>query len=275
VNYRHHYHAGNFADLVKHAALLGALVSLTREAGPLTVIDTHAGAGVYDLDADMAQRSGEAQAGVGRLMTDPDAPQAFAALKAAIGRANPNGRLRFYPGSPRLTAETLRPRDRLTAFELRPDDAAALRLALDPHRARVEIVQGDGFEGAPARAPAKGAVLVLIDPPFERGDDYARIPVAAERILARNPAATIMVWAPLKDLETFDRLLRGLETLGATETLVAEARLRPLSDPMRLNGCALIVTHPTPGLEADLRAACDWVIGAQGEAGGEARLWRL
>ncbi len=272
MNYRHHFHAGNFADLVKHAALLEVRRALAADR-PLTVIDTHAGAGVYDLTGAMALKSGEAQAGIARLMADPSAPQAFEALKAQVRALNAGGGLGLYPGSPWLVAQELRAHDRLYAFELRADDAEALRAALRPRGAQVVIDCADGFEAAPRRTPASGAVLVLIDPPFERADDYSRIAMALAAILSRNPKATVMVWAPLKDLETFDRLLRGLEALGPPPTLVAEARLRPLLDPMRMNGCALTIIHPPPGLDSALGDICGWVVGA--EAGGETRVWRL
>ena len=275
MNYRHHFHAGNFADLVKHAALLTALKRLGRGHEPLVVIDTHAGAGLYDLAGDMAVKSGEAAAGVGRLMADSAAPAALAALEAAVGQANPAGGLRFYPGSPLLAARALRSGDRLVAYELRAEDAETLRAALNGVRCAVEVSCADGFESAVRRVPSHGPVLVLIDPPFERADDYARIQVCVSAVLARNPAAVVMVWTPLKDLETFDRLLRGIEEGGAPATLVVETRLRPLDDPMRMNGCALIIANPPPGLEVDLRPVCEWVVAALGGKGGEARIWSL
>ncbi len=276
MNYRHHFHAGNFADLFKHAGLLAALTVLTAKGQPrLSVIDTHAGAGLYDLEGEAAQRSGEAAQGVGRLMADAAAPQAFAALKAAVRRRNTDGSLRYYPGSPLLTAEALRPGDRLCAFEWRSEDARVLQAALGKAASNCEVVAGDGFAGAPARLRAGDAALVLIDPPFERGDDYERIVDCVGQVLTRAPAASVMIWTPLKDLETFDRLLRRLEGLDPPPALVGEARLRPLSQPMRMNGCALITINPPERLEPALRACGDWIVRVLGEAGGEARLWTL
>lgn len=276
MNYRHHFHAGNFADLIKHAALLAALAPLTAPgAPPLTVIDTHAGAGLYDLDGDMARKSGEAALGVARLIADLTAPAVFAPLKAAVDQVNPAGGLRFYPGSPWLTAQALRAGDHLTAYELRPEDALALTSVLKPLRAPAEVICADGFDSAPQRLAKAGAALILIDPPFERPDDYERAAAALAALLARGPAATIMIWTPLKDLETFDRLLRGIELINAPPTLVAETRLRPLDNPMRLNGCALTITNPPPSLEAALRPACDWIVERLGQRGGEARVWTL
>ncbi len=270
MNYRHIFHAGNFADLVKHAGLTALLARLTGGA-PLSVIDTHAGAGLYDLGAPEAVRSGEAA--VDRLMADPAAPAVFGALKDVVQKLNPSGALRQYPGSPFLIAEALRPADRLIACELRPDDFATLKQVLA--RPGAEALMADGYDAAPARLPARGPALVLIDPPFERADEHQRVLACLGAVLRRNPAACVMIWTPLKDLESLDAFLRGLEALGQPNVLVAETRLRRLDDPMRLNGCALVVVNDPPGTDEDLRAACGWVVGALGEAGGEARVWRL
>ncbi len=275
MNYRHHFHAGNFADLIKHVGLLALLEAAKAAPGPLMVIDTHAGAGLYDMRGEMALKSGEAEAGVVRLMQDAAAPAVFEPLKAAVRRANPGGGLRFYPGSPALSLGVLGPKDRLIACELREDDARTLRANLKDRAANIEIVVADGFAAAVARTPVKGAALVLIDPPYERADDYAQIQRCVGALLRRNPQAVVMVWAPLKDLETFDALLRGLEDLDPPPMLVVEARLRPLADPMKMNGCVLLMLNAPTRLDATLGVACDWVVGALGEPGGEARVWRL
>lgn len=273
MNYRHAFHAGNFADLVKHACLTSVLARMTAAARSFSVIDTHAGAGLYDLDSDEAKRSGEASAGAGRLMTDPDAPTVFDTLKREVGKLNPSGGLRQYPGSPLLIANALRGGDTLVACELRPDDFAVLERVLK--RPGVETLRADGYDVGPDRVRAGRATLVLIDPPFERGDDYARVLACVRAVLRRDAKAVIMIWLPLKDLETFDGFLRGLEAMAPLQVLVAEARLRALDDPMRMNGCAIVMVNDPPGAEQDAGAACGWVVGELGEAGGRARFWRL
>jgi 23S rRNA (adenine2030-N6)-methyltransferase len=273
LNYRHAFHAGNFADLVKHAALTLLLDALVADPAQLTVIDTHAGAGLYDLGSDMATKSGEAAAGIARLIADPAAPPAFDALKAAVAEANPQGGLRLYPGSPALVGRALRSADRYIACELRDDDVERLRQTLRPWRG-AEAVQADGYATATARTPASGRAFVLIDPPFERADDYANIAAAVAAIRGRNRSAVVAVWLPLKDLETFDAFLRGLGP-AAAGALIAEARLRPLTDPMKMNGCAMVMVGAPADVEAPLQAACDWVVNALGGPGGKARLWRL
>ncbi len=272
MNYRHAFHAGNFADLVKHGTLTLLLDALLADPAPLTVIDTHAGAGGYDLDGELARRTGEAAQGIFRLMAVDDAPSAFDGLKAAVRRGNPGGGVRFYPGSPSLIAATLRKTDRYIACELRDDDVALLSETLAAHSG-ARAVQTDGFAMAEREAGKGGRVFVLIDPPFERGDDYARIAATMASVLLLDPDACVAVWLPLKDLETFDAFLRSVEPISA-QLLVAEARLKPLTDPMKMNGCAMVIANAPAGLDEPLTAVCGWVAERLGEAGGKAEVWR-
>lgn len=272
LNYRHAFHAGNFADLVKHAALLRLLAGLTAEGGPLTVIDTHAGRGVYDLAGPEAKKSGEAEAGIVQLMRAQDAPDDFAPLVRAVSGLNRGGEARRYPGSPWLIAEALRPGDRYLACELRKEEHDALHAALKG-RPQVRTLNADGYAAAAAEAPSGGRVLLLIDPPFEKPDDYERIVDTLVEVRRRNPAAQALVWLPIKDLETLDAFLRDLEDEVDAPMLVAEARMRPLSDPMKMNGCALVLVGG-PDLSAPFAAICGWVAQALG-AGGGARVYPL
>ncbi len=272
MNYRHAFHAGNFADLVKHATLTLLLAALLRDRAPLTIVDTHAGAGGYDLDGELARRTGEAAQGIFRLMDAADAPAGFDALKAAVRTLNPGGGVRFYPGSPSLIGAALRKGDRYVACELREDDGALLRQTLAPYpgaRAALE----DGFGVAQREAGKGGRLFVLIDPPFERADDYERIAATLEGVMTLDREACVAVWLPLKDLETFDAFLRRIEH-AAPAVLIAEARLKPLTDPMKMNGCAMVIANPPPGLEPDLDAVCAWVARRLGEAGGKSAVWR-
>jgi 23S rRNA (adenine2030-N6)-methyltransferase len=273
MNYRHAFHAGNFADLAKHAALTLLLDALTRGSQPLTVIDTHAGAGAYDLEGEEARKSGEAESGIAALLRTADAPEGFDILAAAVSRINPDGGVKVYPGSPALVAAALRPDDRLIAFELNPGVQRALADLLAPLAPQAEAVCADGFTAALLRVP-RTPTLVLIDPPFEARDDYARIATAVAAILARNSQAVILIWTPLKDLETFDGFLRRLEGIGRP-ALIAETRLRPLTDPMAMNGCALALINPPAGLEPALAAICGWIAETLGDRGGEGRVWNL
>lgn len=271
MNYRHAFHAGNFADLVKHAALLDLLARMTARGGPLTVIDTHAGRGLYDLGGEEAQRSGEAAAGIGRLMQAKDLPTAFAPLRAAVERLNGGKAARRYPGSPWLIADALRPGDSYLACELRDEEHRALQAALKG-KAGVRTLCIDGYATAADQVPARGQALVLIDPPFERADDYDRIVETLAAVARRNRDAVVLVWLPLKDLETFDRFLLEAEDTGAGPLVVAEARMRPLTDPLKMNGCALVLARAPVGAAEALATICDWTTATLGE-NGQARVW--
>jgi len=260
---------------MKHAILLQVLDRLLSE-GPLTVVDTHAGAGLYDLTGEAATLSGEAAQGVGRLMADRQTPQALAPLRAAVDRLNAPGGLRLYPGSPWLIVQALRSGDAYVGCELRPDDHSVLareiaRLA-KARGVATETPRRDGYEEAATRLKlSPSRLLLLIDPPFERGDEYAQVLDTLAGIRRREhlgaPGACALVWLPLKDLETFDAFLRSLQALGLPDVAVAEARLRPLSNPMRMNGCALVMIG-VPDVAAQAQAICGWVASRLGEAGG-------
>lgn len=275
MNYRHAFHAGNFADLIKHAAVTLIVDRLIARPDPLLVVESHAGAGTYDLTGDLARKSGEALGGIAPLMADPSAPRAFDGLKAALANINSKGAVRMYPGSPALIAGLLRPGDAYIGAELRPDDFDALSLCLAASRGQARAVRTDGFDLVRGYANDRRNVFVLIDPPYEKPDDYARIIDAIRPWLARPQSVTILIWAPLKDLETFDSFLRRLEALGGPAALVVEVRLHPLTDPMRMNGCALVLLGEPDGLEPDLEAAAQWVVGSAGGPGGRSKAWRL
>ena len=271
MNYRHHFHAGNFADVMKHAVLL-ALIAAARATGTVSVVETHAGAGLYDLEGEVARRSGEAEAGVGRLMTAGVLPAPLDALRQAVRLQNPQGGLRFYPGSPLVALGALGAGDRYAGCELRPDDAGTLA-ALLRERARgvaASAVEADGY--AALGKLLSGGDLVLIDPPFERGDDYDR---AAEAIdLCRKRGAGAAMWAPIKDLETLDALVRRVEVLSPGRLMLAEVRLRPLTNPMALNGAAMLLVD-TPDIAAEAGQVCAWVAEHCGGAGARGGVIRL
>ena len=258
--------------------VLALIARRSADARPLQVIDTHAGAGLYDLADDMARRSGEAEAGIGRLMADAEAPAAFDGLKAAVAGVNREGALRRYPGSPLLVTGVLRRGDRYAGYELREDDRDALRALLrgEAHRSiKAEVILGDGYAAlASATALEDRQTAYLIDPPFERGDEYDQVTSGVAAVLRADPTASIAVWVPLKDLETFDGLLRRLEALKPARLQVAETRLRPLANPMKMNGCAMVLLN-APDVSEEAGAAADWIAAHCGEAGARGRVYDL
>ena len=272
MNYRHSFHAGNFADLHKHAVLLLLLKALRPETPGLTVIDTHAGAGIYDLGNDDQARSKEAARGVKALMAG-ELPGAFAPLIEAVRALNSaQGAQDLYPGSPWLIAGLLGEDDLYIGCEMQPDVAEQLETAMGMTTVPTEVRAVDGYEAAGETT----ADLVLIDPPYERRDDYERAAKAAAAARALNPDVVVAIWTPLKDLETLDGFLRDLKgRAGAgAEVLVSEVRMRPLMDPMKMNGSAMVIVRPPRGLDGEIAAVAGALVEALGEAGGEARLWR-
>jgi 23S rRNA (adenine2030-N6)-methyltransferase len=272
MNYRHAFHAGNFADLHKHAILMAMLSALQDASPALSVIDTHAGAGGYDLSGEMSRRSGEAQAGIFRLKASSDAPAVFGPLLKAVADMNGGREGDLYPGSPLLMARALRKTDRYAGCELRPDDVVLLRKSLASH-ANAQALEADGYATAVQQAGRGGRPFIVIDPPFERPDDYQQIVTTTRDVLARARDAALAIWLPVKDLETFDAFLRGMETV-TTDLLVAELRLRPLTDPMKMNGCAMVMVGAPASVDGAASEAGDWIAARLGEKGGRSRVWR-
>lgn len=270
MNYRHSFHAGNFADLVKHALVLW-LLERAQRSGPVAVVDTHAGAGLYDLTGDAA-RSREAEAGIARLMAAEGRPPLIEALAEAVAALNPEGGADLYPGSPLLVAKRLRQGDSYVGYELNPPVLALLEQALQPFGA-ASARGGNGYDQAVAEAGRTPGGLVLIDPPFEQPDDYLRAADTGAAIARADARTTVAIWTPLKDLETFDGFLRRLDKAGVKGALVAEARLRPLTNPMKMNGCAMVVLNPPAGAEAAAQEICGWVCDALGDTGARAEVW--
>lgn len=245
-------------------------------AGGLTVLDTHAGSGLYDLKDVAARKSGEAAQGVVKLMADPAAPPVFAALKRAVQAENGPGQLRFYPGSPALVLRALQTGDTYIGCELHPDAYAALSKLTQARGGDARRVDGyaalaDGWAG-------RGRRLVVIDPPFERGDEYPNIVAAVRADRARGGEAAYAIWTPIKDLQTFDSFLGAIESIGFEGGLAVEARLQPLTDPMKMNGCAMVLLGSkaaVEGVRAPATQAAEWLVGALGGQGGQARVERL
>lgn len=279
MNYRHGFHAGNFADLAKHAALLALLRGLRQGEAPLLVVDTHAGAGAYDLSNPDFARSREAEAGIKALLaaTVPDSLKPLAAyVRAKNAAAGFADRIGFYPGSPLLVLDHQRPADDYVGCELREDDFILLRQRIEP---RGQAVREDGYDVAIEATDDDKDLLYLIDPPFERADDYVRIVDCLHDVLALRPDARALVWLPLKDLETWDAFLRHMERdlvegdlIRAPDILAAELRLRPLTNPMKMNGCALVAVNPPEGFAPQLEAIARDVATVFGEHGAMARL---
>jgi len=268
MNYRHAYHAGNFADVVKHVALTRIVEYLKRKEKAFRVIDTHAGIGVYDLSSTEAQKTGEWRGGIGRLL-DASPPTEAAVLLApymdAVRALNPAGGLRLYPGSPAIARHLLRGQDRLTAIELHPQDAETLkaRFAGD---FQVRVIELDGWLALGAHLPPKEKRgLVLVDPPFEAEGEFGRLVDGLRKAHARWPGGTYALWYPIKDRAAVEAFRRDLAAAGIPKILDLSLEIRPPSAEPRLDGTGLVVVNPPYPLEAEMRTLLPLLAGLMGE----------
>jgi 23S rRNA (adenine2030-N6)-methyltransferase len=255
MNYRHAFHAGNFADVVKHAVLTRILVHLTAKPAAFRVIDTHAGAGLYDLASPEAVRSPEWRNGIGRLTAAPLSDAARAILAPyldAVARLNPDGDLRRYPGSPALVRSFLRAQDRLIACEREANAAAALARTLGGDR-RSKAIAIDGWTALNAYVPPKERRgLVLIDPPFEDPDDFQRLALALEGAHRKWASGSYLAWYPIKGRREPDALARRLVGAGIAKMLRIEFALAVPRADGPMTACGLIAVNPPWTLEGEL-----------------------
>ena len=278
MNYRHAFHAGNHADVLKHVVLLAMLDALMRKDAPFFVLDTHAGRGRYLLRGGQAGRTGEAATGILQLHGLADPPPALARYLRAVAADNPVDALLVYPGSPLLAAQAMRPQDRLAACELQPEEAEALRelFARDP---RVAVHARDGYDAVRALLPprvdgvriARG--LVLVDPPYEAQDEeYPRVAQAVREALERWPQATCAIWYPVKQRRTLQPFFRKLEAMPARSLLLAELLVRADDSPLRLNGSGMAILNPPWKLDEAIAPALPVLQRTLGETGASTRL---
>jgi 23S rRNA (adenine2030-N6)-methyltransferase len=239
MNYRHAFHAGNFADCMKHALLLVLLRSMQAKPAGVFVLDTHAGVGRYDLTTGPAERTGEWRAGIGRLLENtPPALADYVGLVRSLG---------LYPGSPALIEALLRPQDRMACCELHPEDHAALRRGFRG----IEVHRRDAWEAVGALLPPKEKrALVLIDPPYEAPDEFTKLIAGLRLGMSRFRSGVFAAWYPIKHRAPVRMFHTALKESGLRDIVAAELWLREPLDAARLNGCGLVVIRPTYGFEA-------------------------
>jgi 23S rRNA (adenine2030-N6)-methyltransferase len=256
MNYRHAYHAGNFADVVKHAALSRLVEYLKLKDKAFRVVDTHAGTGLYDLSSEEAQKTGEWLEGVGRLLEAKLSPPAGALLTPyleAVNAANPKGGVEKYPGSPLIVRHLLRPQDRLSAIELHPKDFQRLK-ALFAGDFQVRAIELDGWLALGAHLPPKEKRgLVLVDPPFEQEGEFDRLVDGLVRAHRRWPGGIYALWYPIKDRAAVRRFREDLKETAIPKVLDVVFEIRPPSRDERLDGSGLIVVNPPFVFENEMR----------------------
>jgi len=242
MNYRHAFHAGDFADVVKHATLALALERLRAKPAPFVYLDTHAGAGRYDLTGEEARRSGEAESGIGRLLAGPSIP-ALAPYLEIVRHLNAGETVTRYPGSPWIARKLLRPQDRLLLCERRGDEATALRRAMAGDR-RVEIRALDGWTALKSDLPPRERRgLALIDPPFEAADEHERLARGLRHAWRRWATGSYLAWYPVKARAPVVALHAAVVAAGLRRVHALELLLEPERED-RLAGCGLLLVNP-------------------------------
>jgi 23S rRNA (adenine2030-N6)-methyltransferase len=258
MNYQHAFHAGNFADVHKHAVLARILTYLQQKPAAFRVIDSHAGAGRYDLLADEPSRSGEWHEGIERVWRKPVLAEGrlgelLAPYLDTVAACNPDGVLRTYPGSPLIVQKLMRSQDRLLACELEPRAAAGLAATLRGDR-RAKALAIDGWTAIGAYVPPKERRgLVLVDPPFEQPADFGRLSQQLAAAHRKWPTGIYMLWYPIKSRAAPDALARRLQGLGIGKLLRCEITVQPPRPDAGLAGSGLILVNPPFTLEAELR----------------------
>ncbi len=262
MNYRHAFHAGGFADVIKHIVLVRILTYLQDKQAPFRVIDTHAGAGVYDLTSDEALRGGEWLTGVARVMQArfSETTLPLVAPYLDIVRAfNPQRELKAYPGSPLIARALLRPQDRLTACEVEPKARKRLIDALR-RDTQARVVDLDGWVALPAFVPPnERRGLVLIDPPYEQKDEFERIAAGFTEAFKKWPTGSYLLWYPVKSRRASDNLARHVAEVVGTgappgKCLRLEFSVAPQAASAALNSAGLLIVNPPWTLAGELKA---------------------
>lgn len=276
MNYRHIYHAGNFADVFKHALLALVVEYLTRKDKPFFVLDTHAGLGEYDLTADEANRTGEWRDGIGRVLAEAAPPESLRPYLNAVRALDPGTPLRRYPGSPRIARHFMRPGDRLVASELHPDDITVLKGVFARDR-QVKVLELDGYTALKANVPPKERRgLVLMDPPFEQPDEFPIMAHALSTAYRKWPTGLYGLWYPVKGGGLVPTFHGELATAGLGDVLAVELTVMPVNGTNnRLNGTGMVIVNPPYTLETTLQDLLPWLtrVLSRPELGGGD--WRL
>jgi 23S rRNA (adenine2030-N6)-methyltransferase len=267
MNYRHAFHAGNFADVFKHIIIARILTHLREKATPFRVIDTHAGEGLSDLSGEEASRTGEWRDGIGRLtqaQLPADAAELVAPYLAAVRACNHGDELRYYPGSPLLARHLLRPQDRLIACELEPRAAVALSRHLRGTLS-AKVMPIDGWTALNAYVPPKERRgLVIVDPPFEQPDEFTRLADVAAAAYRKWPTGIYLLWYPVKDRDGPGRFIRKLRRIGMEKCLRVEFAVAAPRPDGGLNACGMVVVNPPWKLAAEIGAFAPALVAVLG-----------
>jgi 23S rRNA (adenine2030-N6)-methyltransferase len=259
LSYLHGYHAGNHADVLKHTVLAALLARLVVKEKPLRYIDTHAGAGGYDLRAPAAQRNKEHLGGVGRVWDATEAPAAVARWRGLVQRFNGGETLRRYPGSPWLASELLRRSDDLFMFERHPAEHRALHRAFDSDR-RVKVLRDDGLRASIGLVPPPSKrALTLVDPSYELRDEHRLVIDYARKVHARFATGVVAIWYPVIERRAVERYERALRAAGIGEIATYELTVAAERHGGGLVGSGMFIVNPPWQLDEELAEALPWL----------------
>jgi 23S rRNA (adenine2030-N6)-methyltransferase len=267
LSYRHGFHAGNFADVFKHVVLTMLLQALARKDKPYVYVDTHAGAGRYDLHSEAARKNREFLSGIARVWGEREAPaavtaylEAVAALNGGAARmADPGAVPRWYPGSPRIARHLLRGGDRMVLGELHSSEVPLLQREF-AHDRSVQVVRGDGYHLLKSHLPpVERRGLVLIDPSYERREEIDHIVAALREGLQRWATGTYAIWYPVMPKVPAAALHRRIVAAGTPKVLCAELCVLPDDSPLGMNGAGMIIVNPPFQLDAELQPLLPWL----------------
>jgi 23S rRNA (adenine2030-N6)-methyltransferase len=270
LSYRHAFHAGHHADVFKHLVLTLLVRALLNKEKPFFYLDTHAGAGRYNLDSDTARKNREYESGIARVWSEVDPPEAVREYLAAVRTTNPGRELRWYPGSPRIVRHFLRPNDRMVLCELHPNEAKILSAEFAGDR-QVRVEHLDGYQGLKALLPpTERRGLVHIDPAFELKDERRRLLEALQEGYRRWATGIFAIWYPIQDRYSTDDFLRRLERTGIRKILVSEFSVLEQDESLRLTGSGMVIINPSWHLEEQLSSVLPWLwekLAVEGQGG--------
>ncbi len=267
LSYRHGFHAGNFADVLKHMVLVHCLEYMKQKDKPLRIIDTHAGAGVYKLNGPQAQKTREFDNGIGRLWQLPDLPAAVETYMATLRELNEHGQLQVYPGSPLLAQHLIREQDRLFLHELHPSDFQFLRDCMRNDK-RIKVHNEDGFAGLQALLPPPDRrALVLLDPSYEVKNDYQHLVKQVIQAHKRFATGTFAIWYPVVLRQRIDEMELALQKSGIKNIQLLELGLQPDNPEFGMTSSGMIVINPPWTLWSAMEEALPWLVDQLSENG--------
>ncbi|WP_240129075.1 23S rRNA (adenine(2030)-N(6))-methyltransferase RlmJ [Proteus mirabilis] len=259
LSYRHSFHAGNHADVLKHIVQTLIIESLKEKEKPFLYLDTHAGAGRYQLTNAYATRTGEYLEGIARLWQQEEVPELILPYLEAVGSLNTSDELRYYPGSPLLAAKLLREQDLLMLTELHPTDFPLLRTEFSRDK-RVRVCREDGFGQLKSKLPpASRRGFALIDPPYELKQDYSAVVKGIVEGYKRFATGTYAIWYPVVHRQQIKRMLKELEATGIRKILQIELAVKPDSDQLGMTASGMIVINPPWKLASQMASILPWL----------------